>query len=93
MPVAGTEDKGGVRQWLGRALLLGVLAYVVFAATAGTIQFITPYLLHPQPLMAVDDFAKLLLDDLRRGGVLEYCPSSHCFDRDRGYQGFRIMKL
>lgn len=95
MPVAGAEDKGRWREMLTRTLLLGVLAYVAVAATAGTISFITPYLpqpTQPKPLMTVEDFARLLKDDLRRAGVLEYCQPFHCFDVDRGYRGFRIMR-
>lgn len=88
MPTAGTE---GWRQKVGRALLMGVIAYVLVAATAGTISFIAPYLPKPIPLVTVEDFAKLLKDDLRKGGVIEYCPPFHCFDRDRGYQGYRIL--
>jgi hypothetical protein len=91
MPVAGTENKGRWRETLTRPLLLGVLAYVAVAATAGTISFITPYLPQPKPLMTVEDFARLLKDDLRRAGVLEYCQPFHCFDLDRGYQGFRVL--
>ena len=90
MPTAGTANKGW-RQKLGRALLFGVITYVLVAATAGTISFITPFLSKPAPLVQVEDFARLLREDLRRGGVIEYCPPFHCFDRDRGYQGFRIL--
>ncbi|BDD79846.1 hypothetical protein [Burkholderia phage FLC9] len=88
MTTAGTE---GWRQKLGRALVLATIAYVLVAATAGTISFILPYLPKPAPLVSIEDFAKLLKDDLRRGGVIEYCPSFHCFDRDRGYQGYRTL--
>jgi hypothetical protein len=90
MSTAGTTDKRW-RQKLGRALLLGVITYVLVAATAGTISFITPLLPKPAPWVKVEDFARLLREDLRRGGVVEYCPPFHCFDRDRGYQGFRIL--
>lgn len=91
MPVAGTEHKGRIRDFIVRVLFLGVLAYVAVAATAGTISFITPYLPQPKPMLSVEDFARLLKDDLRRAGVLEYCSPFHCFDRDRGYQGFRVL--
>jgi hypothetical protein len=81
-----------MRQLLARALVMSALVYVVVAATAGTISFITPLLPEATPLIPVAEFARLLVADLEHGAILQVCQPFRCFKEDtHGYQGLRAL--
>lgn len=90
MLTAGAENKTRLRPWMGRALLLVLLACVLVAATAGIVALAKLQPSHLKRRVSVEEFARLLRDDLRHGGVVERC-SPYCFDRNRGYQGWRVL--
>lgn len=85
-----TKNKS-LRQRLGRMLMLGVLVYIVIATVVGTWVLVTARQSQPPPLLSISDYARLLRDNLHHTGVLEYCQPFRCFDRDRGYQGLRVL--